>query len=144
MQLDLIENDDIYDHARLDAKVYARCQSDCNHPPPPLAYILSIVVATAPAHLDQKFERYTAAQKIVENCSQDRDGDESLNLAKLLVSCWGRGGFKEIRCLSEHSFTNLLYLAMSYGTAEILRPIPVQTQWASREEYALFFLLSQD
>jgi hypothetical protein len=99
MQLDFID-DDIRDHTPLDAKVYTMLRSDCNHAPP----IPAVLLFTAD-NLNQKLN-YNTLHEIVAKYSVDPDGDENLNLEKLLDSCWRRGGFRKIRCLSEHSFTN--------------------------------------
>jgi hypothetical protein len=134
MQLDFID-DDIRDHTPLDAKVYAAVGLDCNDAPPPPTLILEVVAASAPDNLDRKFLNVETAGEIVAKYSLDPDGDENSNLGKLLSSCWRRGEFRKIRCLSEHSFTNLLFLAMSYRTAEILRPMPAQTNWENSDRY---------
>jgi hypothetical protein len=105
MQLDFID-DDIRDHTLLDAKVYAALRSDCNHAPPiPAVLLFTILIAGSADNLNQKLNY----NEIVTKYLVDPDGDENSNLEKLLDSCWRRGGFRKIRCLSERSFTNLLF-----------------------------------
>jgi hypothetical protein len=116
--------------------VYKLSKSGSNDAPPAPSFILELVVASAPDSLDQKFRDFITANDIVEKYSLDPDGDENSNLGELLHSCWRQGKFAKIRCLSEHSFTNLLFLAMSYGIAEILRPRHGQTEWKNSERYA--------
>jgi hypothetical protein len=134
MQLDFTD-DDIRDHTPLDAKVYAAAGLDCNNAPPSPAFILAAVAVSAPDNLDRKFLNFETAGEIVAKYSLDPDGDENSNLGKLLGSCWRRGEFRKIRCLSEHSFTKLLFLAISYRTAEILWPMPAQTNWENSDRY---------
>jgi hypothetical protein len=104
MQLDFV-NDDIDDHAPLDATVYLACESDCNKEPPPVGAILMLVVASASDKMDNKFLKITVLNQILEEYSQDPDADETSNLKKLLRWCWQHGSFEKIRRLSEHSST---------------------------------------
>ena len=137
MQLDFVD-DDIRGHTLLDAKVYEYCQSDCNQSLPP-TFILAATVATTRDKLDQKFRDSDAANNIVRKYSQDPDGDENLNLTKLLGWCWRHGTFEKIRRLSEHSSTTQYSYAISHKTAEILRPMPVylgQKNWENSDRYA--------
>ncbi|SRR5713226_8715321 len=142
MQFDFID-DDTRDHTSLDAEVYAELNAmfDCKDvPPSPAAIpphpavILCVVAAISPEGMFIS-TNLPSCRSIVAKYSRDPDGDENSNLAKLLVSCWRRGEFRKIRCLSEHSFTNSLILAMSYSTAEILRPTPAQTSWEDSDRY---------
>jgi hypothetical protein len=104
MQLDFV-NDDIGDHAPLDAKVYLAWGSDCNKEPPPVGLILMLVVASASDKMDNKFLDITVLNQILEEYSQDPGADENSNLKKLLRWCWQHGSFEKIRRLSEHSST---------------------------------------
>lgn len=104
MQLDFVD-DDIDDHAPLDAKVYLACESDCNKEPPLGRVILQDVVESALDKMDSKFLNNTVSKQILEEYSQDPDGDENSNLKKLLRWCWQHGSFEKIRRLSEHSST---------------------------------------
>jgi hypothetical protein len=110
MQLEFIV-DDIRDHTLLDAEVYKLLQSDRNTPLPP-AFILAAVAASAPDNLDPKFQYVSTARDIVQKYSLDPEENENENLEKLLRLCWRHGKFRKIRCLSEHSFTNLLFLGI--------------------------------
>ena len=98
MQLDFV-NDDIGDHAPLDAQVYLACESDCNKEPPPVGLILILVVASASDKMDKKFLDFTVLNQILEEYSQDPGADENSNLKKLLRWCWQHGSFEKIRRL---------------------------------------------
>lgn len=115
-------NDDISDHAPLDAKVYAACESDCSKEPPPLGLLLNEVLMNTP---DKMIRDFIVARQILEEYSQDPGADEYSNLKKLLRSCWQLGSFEKIRRLSEHGPTTRYSYAISYKTAEILRPTPM-------------------
>jgi hypothetical protein len=104
MQLDFVNND-IGDHAPLDAKVYLACESDCNKEPPLVLMILQEVVASASDKMDNKFLDIIVTKQILEEYSQDPGADENSNLKKLLRWCWQHGSFEKIRRLSEHSST---------------------------------------
>ena len=104
MQLDIV-SDDIGDHAPLDDKVYAACESDCSKEPPPPRLLLLEVVASASDKMDKKFLDIVVAKQILEEYSQDPGADENSNLKKLLRWCWKHGSFEKIRRLSEHSST---------------------------------------
>ena len=104
MQLDFV-NDDIGDHAPLDAKVYLACESDCNKEPPLALVILVEVVESALDKMNSKFRDIIVLKQILEEYSQDPDADENSNLKKLLRWCWQHGSFEKIRRLSEHSST---------------------------------------
>jgi hypothetical protein len=136
MQLEFID-DDILDHTPLDAKVYELLQSDRNNASLHPAIILLVVVSSAPNSLDQTFRDFITANDIVEKYSLDPDGDENSNLRELLRSCWRQGKFAKIRCLSEHSFTNLLVfkLIMSHKIAEFLQKTQTQTDWRDSDRY---------
>jgi len=104
MKLDFVD-DDIDDHAPLDAKVYLAFQSDCNKEPPLVRAILEEVVESALDKMDSKFLNITVLKQILEEYSQDPDGDENSNLKKLLRWCWQHGSFEKIRRLGVHSST---------------------------------------
>jgi len=144
MQLDFID-DDICDHAPLDAKVYTECESNRNNVPPSASSMLQEVVATAPDKLDQKFQTLQTAKQIVEEYSPNPDGDEGSNLRKLLSWCWRQGTFEKIRRLSECSSVNLFFKPISQRTTEILRPAPVnleQAAWQQLNRYTQSFFPS--
>ena len=104
MPLDLV-SDDIGDHASPDATVYRLFNSNSNQEPPATPALLMAVVATSRDKMDKKLANAKYFLQILEQYSLDPGADENSNLKKLLRSCWQRGSFKEIRCLSEHSST---------------------------------------
>ena len=108
MHLDFV-SDDIGDHAPLDAKVYAACESDCNNEAPLAGILLQEVVASAPEKMDKKFLNLIVAKQILEEYSPDPGADENSNLKELLHWCWQHGLFEKVRRLSEHS-SNLVLL----------------------------------
>ena len=134
--LDFVD-DDILDHTSSDAFVYTMTESDPESDPDRnKAAILEAVILSAPDKLDQRFANLMNAREIVQKYSSDPNGDENSNLMKLLDWCWRQGTFRQIRCLSEHSFTSFKLCLM---TTEILRPMSVdqgQTHWEEAERYA--------
>ena len=123
--LDFVD-DDILDHTSSDAYVYAHFDPDRNQVPP-VTFILTGVVLSAPDKLDQRFANLKNARDIVEKYSSDPNGDENSNLTKLLDWCWRQGTFGKIRCLSEHSFTSF---KPCLTTAEILRSMSAHERYA--------------
>ena len=138
MQFDFID-DNTLDHASLDAEVNAILNApnpmcDSAIPPHPIIILQVVVQTVSPKGMFISMDLRSSTSIIVDH-SRDPDGDENSNLTKILNSCWRGGKFRKIRCLSEHSFTNSLILAMSYSTTEILRPTPAQTSWEDSERY---------